>query len=283
MLKDRTWAKRSSSLLMLLTAGDCGAFLSHPSQVSLPVGRTASRPRAHGSIQAAGKHAVRERLGPLSGPPDDGFEDEDRRQQHAPPAQLFDEDAGELAGAHDCLRGRREEADHLVRKGAREDRVPSRRHDFGEVLAACGIADRVIVEHSRRYAELAGNEGEHDVRRHLADLEPAAWAAQVEEQQREAEPGGVGALGSDSQEIIAGECEVAGDLALVDRRLKMPPPQIIAEQPPPCHRGPPPFLRRAYARQDGKRSPDRLSVLVPLPASTDPVRKRRLTTGRRTL
>lgn len=147
-----------------------------------------------------------------------------------------------------------------MRDRTREHGVSSRCHDFGEVLAACGIAHRVVVEHARRHAELAGDEGDHHVRRHFADVEHTAWVAQVEEQQRETEAGGVGAFGSHRQEIIVGEREVTGDLALVGGRLKIPRPQIVAEQPPLCHRGPPPFPGQAYARQDGKRSPDRLSV-----------------------
>jgi len=129
---------------------------------------------------------------------------------------------------------------------------------------------------------LAGDIGEHRVRRYLTGLEHAAWAAQVEEQQRIAEPSGVGSLGCDGQEIVAGEREVAGNLALVSRRLEMPRPEVVTEQSPPCYRVSPPFPGQAYVRCGGKRSPNRLSVFVPLAASADPVRKRRLTTDRRT-
>src|SRR3954464_872344 len=49
------------------------------------------------------------------------------------------------------------ETDHLVRHRAREGGIASRRHQLGKVLAAGGIADRVVVKCSRRNVKLAGD------------------------------------------------------------------------------------------------------------------------------
>lgn len=109
------------------------------------------------------------------------------------------------------------------------------------MLTAGGVAGRVIIEYAPRQAELAGDIIQHGVWRHLVGPERATRAAQVEEQQRVAEPGGVGALGSDGQEIVTAEREVAGNLALVGRWFEMPCPEVIPEQSLPRHRGSPPF------------------------------------------
>ena len=178
-------------------------------------GELAGRPRRQqpiepgerGLVQAVGQHAVRERLRALASAADHGFEHQRRRQQHAPPAQLLDENAGELAGPHDRLRSRGEKADHLVRDRTREGGIAACRHQLGQVLAPGGVAYRVVVERSRRNAELAGDVGQHRVGRHLTGFQHAAWAAQVEEHERVAEPGGVGSPEATSQRVLAGQRE----------------------------------------------------------------------------
>ena len=220
-------------------------------------GELALRPGAEQAVEAHERvcpeggcqHRVREPLGAGSGAADHRLEHEGRRQQHAPAAQLLDKNAGELAGPHDRLRGRRQEADHLARQGAGEGSVSAGAHQLGEVCAAGRVARRVVTEGRGRNAELTGDVGEHGTGRRLPCLEHAAGAAHVKEQQGEAEPVGVGALRRDQVEIVARQRVVAGDLALVGRRLEVPCPQIVAQQPPPRHRRSPRSPERAYPSQ----------------------------------
>ena len=67
-------------------------------------GQQAIEPLESSSVQAVGEYAMRERLGPLSGAPDDGFENQGRRQQHAlerDSARI--QSRGSLSGWHRCL------------------------------------------------------------------------------------------------------------------------------------------------------------------------------------
>src|SRR5271165_2249144 len=226
------------SLGTFFGAGDCGAFRSHPIQVSLPAGRGSSSASRRASVASPDRTSgpLAQRAGAFAGAADHGFEHERRRQKHAPAPEFLDEDAGQLPGPQDGLRGRRKERDRRVRGRAVERRVAARERRFGQVGPARGIAARVVVEQAGVDPKLAGRVGEHGIGRRLAGVERAAGMTEVEEDQRVAEAVGVTALGCDLLEIVGGQRIVAGDLALVGRRHEVARPQLIAQQSPPRHR-----------------------------------------------